>query len=313
MRPRTLKAGVVKVLTALVLVLLAAGASAVAILWFQDYGPKFTARKGTLVDARVQDAGGDSAFTKSWLTLRSNTGLQVECGMLVPLDRGRRHPAVILLGGKATGKHAVDYVLDIEKVIVVAVDYPYEQRASYKVLELLGDVPAMRRALLDMVPSVMLVTDYLAGRSDVDTARVMLVGYSFGAPLVPAIAALDRRAAAAVMVYGAGDLHSLIRHNVRRYVGPVLSEFVAGLAALLLRPLEPLRYAGRITPVPLLMLNGSEDEKVPRKNVELLYEAAAEPKKIVWLESRHVYPGDVELTRRIIRTLTGELKAMGLL
>jgi fermentation-respiration switch protein FrsA (DUF1100 family) len=115
------------------------------------------------------------------------------------------------------------------------------------------------------------------------------------------------------MVFGGGDLHGLIRHNVRRTENALVAEFVALLGGLLLRPIEPLRYAGRISPVPLLMINGTEDEQIPRENTELFYEAASEPKKIIWIRSAHVRKENVELTRTIIRTLKTELESAGLL
>src|SRR5512141_475229 len=102
----------------------------------------------------------------------------------------------------------------------------------------------------------MLIIDYLARRPDVDPARIVLVGYSFGAQFVPCLAALDRRPAVAVMVFGGGDLRGMIRVNMRRLAGKARGEAVGLLGSLLLRPLEPLRYADRISPVPLLMLNG---------------------------------------------------------
>jgi fermentation-respiration switch protein FrsA (DUF1100 family) len=123
----------------------------------------------------------------------------------------------------------------------------------------------------------------------------------------------DRRAAVAALVYGGGDLNSLIRHNVRRYEGPATSTFVAALGALLLRPIEPLRYAEDISPTPLIMINGTHDEQIPSANAQLLYEKAREPKNILWLESRHVHPQNVDLTRRIVETLVAELRRLGVL
>lgn len=275
----------------------------------KDYTTYFRERKGTLVSAEQDVARRDSVFQKSFVTLKSTEDLTVQCGLLVPRKEGRRHPAIVLMGGKATGKYAIDYAIGVEDVIIIAPDYPYEPRERYTIPEFLGDVPEMRRALIDMVPSVMLLMDYLCQREDVDTTRIVLLGYSFGAPLVPPIIANDRRAAVAAMVYGGGDLYSLIRHNVRRYEGPVLSECVAALGSLLLRPLEPLRYAGQISPTPLIMINGSHDEQIPRYNTEVFYNAASEPKKLIWLESKHVHPRDVDLTKRIVETLMGELNA----
>jgi len=300
--------------SALILLLLTAVPVAwAAYLALHDYSAEFRERKGRLADARIEQRTGDGGAGRQWLTLTADNGFRVDCGLLVPRPAARPLPAVVLLGGKATGKYAVDYALGIDDVIIVAPDYPYEPRPSYSLTEFVADIPSIRRALLDMIPSVMLVLDYLSTRSDCDTARIVLLGYSFGAPFVPCVIANDRRPAVGAMVYGGGDLRSLIRHNVRRYEGPVVSSLVAAAGGMLLHPLEPLRYADQMSPVPLLMINGTVDEQVPRENAELLFAAAREPKEIVWIESRHVKPRNVELTRRIIETLRERLTARGIL
>ncbi len=289
----------------------AAVAAWVGYVALHDYSAEFLERKGSMTSARIEQRNGDAE--RQWLTLMSRSGLRVACGLLVPRQSSGRIPAVVLLGGKATGKYAVDYALGIEDVIVVAPDYPYEPRPSYSVSEFVGDVPAIRRALLDMVPSVMLVFDYLSTRSDVDTTRIILLGYSFGAPFVPCVIAHDRRPAVGAMVYGGGDLSSLIRHNVRRYEGPLISALVGAAGGIFLHPLEPMRYVGRMAPVPLLMINGTDDEQIPRENVEMLFAAAGDPKELVWIPSHHVNPRNVELTRLIIATLRERLVARGVL
>ena len=84
------------------------------------------------------------------------------------------------------------------------------------------------------------------------------------------------------------------------------------LGGFLLHPLEPVRYVGRVSPTPLIMINGTEDEQVPRQNAELLYNAAGEPKTITWLASRHVRPDNIELTRSIVAALKRELGRRGI-
>jgi len=260
-----------------------------------------------------QKAGATAVFTKSWLKLESPSGLTVNCGILAPKGKGAVYPALILLGGKATGKYAVDYALDIDNVIIVAVDYPYEPREKYTAWNFIADIPAIRRALIDMMPSVMLVTDYLWQRSDVDTSRIVMLGYSFGAPFVPCIMANDRRPAVAAMVYGGGELRTLIGYNVERYEGRWAGLAVGVLSGLLLRPVEPLRFVASISPRPLVMINGAEDEQVPRRNAELLFAAAREPKKQIWLESKHVRPENTELTKQIVGKLKAELTKLRIL
>jgi fermentation-respiration switch protein FrsA (DUF1100 family) len=74
-----------------------------------------------------------------------------------------------------------------------------------------------------------------------------------------------------------------------------------------------MRFADKISPTPLVMINGVNDEQIPRYNTELFFNAAREPKKLIWLESKHVRPDNVELTRRIIATLKEELKRLKIL
>jgi hypothetical protein len=276
-------------------------------LSYKDYTNYFYSRHGALTHTVERR---DSTAGKYWITLHNSDGFTVEGGLLLPRSNGKRHPAIILLGGKATGKYAIDYALDIDNSIILALDYPYEPRESYTFRTILWDVPAVRKALIDMVPAAMLATDYLFSRSDVDTTKLVILGYSFGAPFVPAIVAHDRRASVAVMVYGGGDLTSMVRHNVARYEAVWLSEFVGRFGGLLLYPLEPMRYVDKISPIPLVMINGANDEQIPRHNTEILFNAALEPKKIVWLESKHVNTSNVELTRRIIATMKNELNRL---
>lgn len=280
-----------------------------------NYDGYFELAKGKLIEAKVTPFGSDSIFERNWLDLRSDGGLRVECGLLRPAREGaiRRYPVVILMGGKATGKHAIDYALDIRDVIIVAPDYPYTPKEYYTPAQFMADIPEMRRAALGMVPSVLLLTDYLWQRPDVDTTKLILLGYSFGAPFVSCIVAHDRRAAAVAMVFGGGDFYGIIRHNVRRYKGPVVTEFVSLIGTALLRPLEPMRYVDRIAPIPLIMINGSEDTQVPPKYAKMLFEKARQPKRIVWLEARHVNPKNVQLTKLIVATLKTELVKINLL
>ncbi len=295
--------------------LLVVGALAIALLYVSDPSSRFYEEKGELQSARIEPVSVDPLFERSWLVLESSAGLRVTSGLLTPRqtnDQPQRYPAVILLGGKATGKYAVDYALGIRNIVLAAPDYPYEPRPSYTIGEFIGDVPEIRGAILAMFPSVMLVTDYLMTRPDVDSTRIVVLGYSFGAPFVPAIVAHDRRAAVAAIVYGGGGMRTLIRHNVRRYKGPVASEIAGSLSGLLLHPVEPLRWVQEIAPIPLVMINGTQDEQIPRANTIALYERAGEPKTIAWIESGHVHPRNVDLTRTIVETLVVEMQRLGI-
>jgi hypothetical protein len=275
--------------------------------YFKDFSRAFVQRKGTLVRAEADSIDSSSLFRKSWLTLVNSDGFTVRCGLLEPRDVTKKYPAVILLGGIATGRHAVDYVVGLKNIFILAVDYPYTPRENYNVAQVVQDLPNVRSALLDMPPSTLLALDYLQSRPDVESSKIILLGYSFGGPLVPAIVAIDHRFAAAVMAYSGGGLYSLLYHNARRWEGALVSEFVAVSGWWLLRPVEPMRFAVAIAPTPLLMINGEEDEQIPRANTEMFFNTAGSPKKIVWMESRHVHPDNVALTERIVGTMLDEM------
>jgi hypothetical protein len=280
---------------------------------FKGYSHYFQSVRGAHTNIDIQQYASDAHTKKFLLRINTVNGFCVNAGLLAPNDSSRKYPAIILLGGKATGKYAINYALGIDNVIILALDYPYEPRESYTVWTIVSDVLSVRKAIFDMVPSAILGVDYLFSRRDVDTTKLIVLGYSFGAPFVPVIVAHDRRAAIAVMVYGGGELTSLIRHNVARYESFWLSEFVGRLGGLLLHPLEPMKYADKISPTHLLMINGENDEQIPRYNTESFFNASKEPKKLIWLKSLHVHPDNVDLTRRIIATLITELKGMKIL
>ena len=281
-------------------------------LYAHDYDSWYRKRHGVLVQSTLERVDHDPLSEKFWVSLQSSSGLTVRCGLLVPGHATQRYPAIILLGGKQTGRYAINYATDVRDAIVIAADYPYEPRGSYTLPRFLADAPAIRRALLDMVPSLMLIVDYLAQRPDVDTNKLILLGYSFGAPFVPAFISVDRRPTAVAMVYSGGNLFSLIRHNARRYESSLVSELVAAIGGLLVRPLEPLRYVDRIAPIPLIMINGEEDQMIPRSNTMELYNHAREPKTLIWLPSKHVDPRNVELTNLIVQTMRKELSRLGI-
>jgi fermentation-respiration switch protein FrsA (DUF1100 family) len=127
---------------------------------------------------------------------------------------------------------------------------------------------------------------------------------------------VDTRPAAVIALYGGGDVASLVSH-VLRLGGNAMSPGQAAVAghglALLLLPLEPTRYAARISPRPVLMVNGASDSLIPRSNVNALYEAARPPKDILWVRGEHVHPDETELIGAVSGWIAAWLAKRGLL
>jgi len=271
----------------------AALALSVALFWAgeaycrRDFRNHFDRLRGTLehVEETHLATVGDHEIAE--VRLRDDRGLAVVGHLKVPVGSHERYPALLILGGVRTGRRTIDYLADTRGVILFALDYPYEgKRSGLSTLEFLSSLPSMRRAVINTVPAAQLAVDYLLSRSDVDPDRIILAGGSVGAILSPAVAATDPRIDALVVLFGGGDIQSLIRTNLDRPAWMTIP--AAWLGKVITAPVEPLRYIGEVSPRPIFFLNGTEDLGFPVANVRLLHEAAREPKTIRWIEAGHV-------------------------
>ena len=264
------------------------------------------------IDAEVRPYATDALFIHSRLTLTSSDS-RVSCELLEPRESGTRRPAIVVMAGQDQDVRARDTLTDMKNVVVVTIEFPFEQRAGATLRSFFRELPEMREAALNVVPAARLALEYLRLRPDVDATRIILLGYGFTAPLVPRIAAEDKGIALAGMIYAGGDLRSLIAHNVRRSKGWLTSQVLGLVGSILLGRLDPIRHAPDISPTRLLMVNGRLDPWIPRKNAEALYRKARSPKKIVWLDSTHFSPRNRELSRRITNVIKDELVSLQLL
>jgi predicted esterase len=253
----------------------------------RDYLSYFVDLKGQVVTSgeTVVEEAPDHRLHQVYI--RDDNGLEVNGYLKVPSFREGPLPALIALGGVRTGKRVLDYLGETPDVIVLALDYPYKgKKSGLGVWEFVSKVPDIRQALFNTVPASMLAVDYLLQRKDVDPQRIVFVGGSVGAMFGPVVGAADKRIAAVALLFGAGDLQSVLRANIDA-PAPVAA-VGAWLSSLLISPLEPLKYVGRLSPRPLFMLNGTGDPRMPIGSSRRLHDSAGEPKTIRWIDAGHV-------------------------
>lgn len=131
-----------------------------------------------------------------------------------------------------------------------------------------------------------------------DRGRVVLWGYSGGGAAAILRASFDRRPAAVVSMAAPEGLDALvspegvgefIRHC--RTVGIIRGREHPGLEEEIWRDIlenRPVDRVHAVSPTPLLIVHGSEDETVPVECARHLYQAANEPRELVLLErGRH--------------------------
>ncbi|MCA8981676.1 MAG: hypothetical protein H6831_04920 [Planctomycetes bacterium] len=270
------------------------------IFWLSlDRSPRILERHGTLegFSSGPELAVGDHLDQD--LLLLSSSGLEVELLVRRPAGVTDPAPLVLLLGGLNTGKAAARLVEANRPVVVAALSYPTELRKIGTDLGLFADVAEARRAILDTPAAVMLALDHLVEQPFVDASRIELVGVSLGAPFAVVAGAMDPRVRRVWSIHGGGDPTAMIAKGLEPHVsfGPARWA-VANLAARLAHAssIAPERWVGRIAPRPFVMVNAEHDERIPRACVDALYEAAGEPRELIWDPGAHI---DVDREARL--------------
>jgi dienelactone hydrolase len=134
--------------------------------------------------------------------------------------------------------------------------------------------------------------DYLAGQPDVDPARIGILGNSLGAGVAILYAADQPKVRAVVAQSPYTALADLNLVDASRSPGPLstlLDPFLRfwireRLAALQSQgSLDPIRVIARISPRPLFILMGGQDQMVDPQSGQRLYAAASDPKSL-WFD-----------------------------
>ncbi len=134
-----------------------------------------------------------------------------------------------------------------------------------------------------------------------DERRIAIAATSFAVPFASIAAAFDTTFRNVALVYGAGDLPQVIAANLA--LRPrALRHPLAWMATRPFADVAPERFIGHVAPRPIVMVNGVDDPQMPVDAVEQLYDAAREPKSIVWLRTGHLMPTDSALIRSLVDT-----------
>jgi hypothetical protein len=221
------------------------------------------------------------------LKLVSTSGLTTRCRVRAPTGAsvGVRYPAWLMAAGMGTGRRAVNHPR-VRGIVMMACDYPIKIPRKLEPKGFWRAVPEFRRGMMDAPPTLLLALDYLAHRPDVDSGSIVMVGGSFGVAAATVATALDTRIRAAALIYGGGDLSLLLVHNMD--LGSALANRLGrALAWLASRPIEPTRYAGGISPRPVLVVSSPSDHLIPRASADALHATLGEPKEIRWIPLDH--------------------------
>jgi len=269
----------------------------------RDPLPRFVERRSALASVDLADSTVSDGAVFQRARLVATSGLTVNLTTRRQLGDSGKRPLVVILGGHVTGAEAVRLVGEAPGVIVAAISYPFDGDPRPSKLTFLRQIPGIRRAFLDTPPALSLALDHLLRLPDVDTTRVEAVGVSLGAPFMTIAGALDQRFTRVWAIHGSGGSYAPLESNMKRAIPfAPLRAVAAGVANVIIAGprLAPERWAERIAPRPFVMVNAMHDERMPIAAVHSLYEAARQPKEMIWLPGRHIH-ADQPTIRQLVR------------
>lgn len=234
---------------------------------------------------QVEDLGADELDGVVWEHLRyqSTPGQHVYARLHQPEGSVGRTRAIILLhGGTPPGKDSpaprrVATLLARAGWTVLSIDMQYFGERATDLLQTFTEDE--KHARLYNQPSTYLSwmaqnvkdvgrgLDLLTEERGMDPGRIALVGFSRGAQVSFIVGAVEERFAAVVAIHGG--------HFDAKETGHLPAAC-------------PANYIGRISPRPLLMINGRNDaDYFPESAVEPLQRLAREPATIRWTDTTH--------------------------
>lgn len=270
----------------------------------------FRALRGRLASADTAPAHPRGRYAQQRVRLVSSDGLVATGWIMHPVpDRGP-FPAVLLQDGRELNADVVDHLpAEFGNVVVLALDYPADVPYTVSLHDALWHGGRLRAAGRRIPALFSLGASYLARRRDVDSSRIAIAATSFAVPFATIAAAVDPRFRDVALIYGAGDLPAVVAANIDlrpRW----LRRPAAWLATRPIAELSPERFIGAIAPRPVVMVNGIDDPQMPVAAVRRLYDAAREPKKLIWLRTGHLMPDDSVLIRALIDTAFAEMPVL---
>jgi cephalosporin-C deacetylase-like acetyl esterase len=247
---------------------------------YPELAKAFAYDAGAPLDLRVLSTSDVDGVAVQSIEFAIGNAQPCSAMLAVPKQRGPL-PAVVWLG--SGDKDWTPYATNFAKLGAVSLT-----------LDNCGNAPAsdasgFYRDEVQAVIEVRRAVDLLIARPDIDRKRIAFVGHSGGAMLGADAVAVDRRFRAAVFESG---LQGFTYHictsphpyavGVRQQLGNALPQFIRTLA-----PLDAILYVGHEAPTALLFQSAALDKSVPRSDAQAFFDAASEPKRLIWYKTGH--------------------------
>jgi dienelactone hydrolase len=239
------------------------------------------------LDAQERVVENAKGYTKRRVEFNGIRKDRVPSFLYIPTGRSGKLPAVLLQYGSG-GNKSTHYIVALAQqfvargFVVLTIDAPYkgerkpprEQRNWWSGF---GERGRFQWYCGDYSRAI----DYLLTRPEVDESRVGYAGVSWGAITGITFAAHDPRIKAVVSIVGGGNFMGTLADKVE-----IPKETLDAAKSF-----DPVYHVALIAPRPLLLLNVTKDQLIPRFFAESLHKAAGEGAKRMWVETDHIFQG----------------------
>jgi dienelactone hydrolase len=197
-------------------------------------------------------------------------------GYVVRPAKPEEHPAgvVFMHGGRG---HASDFLPEARLLagrgaVALTIDSPFTRSPDKAIQEGKADLEPTYETMVQNVQDLLRGLDILVDQYRVDPKRLALVGYSMGAQPAALAAALDPRVRALVLMAGRALPSGLPNDPQERE---------------LFGAIDTVDFVDNLAPTELLLQGAEYDSVIPHSEMEMLAQAASEPKEIRWYPTDH--------------------------
>ncbi len=221
--------------------------------------------------------------------------------LTLPKSAKGRPPVLLLLHGMGGNKSQMDSFALLGAQLgyaSFALDAPlHGERSKPGKLIIDADLQKTHDNWVEAIIDYRIAIDFLETRKDIDAKRIVLVGISMGGMMGSVIAGAEKRVDAAALIIAGGDYMKLASESKHPII-PLLKRSidVAGKEKTesMLRDVDGIYWAEKITPRPVLFVNGLDDPIMPKACAQALIVATKQPKTIIWDPVGHtIAPGTI--------------------
>lgn len=244
--------------------------------------------KGILLNAQEKIKKETENYIQYYVIYESINDKKVTANLTIPKKGTPPYPVIIYQHGMSESKDNEQVWFGSEilvnngfAVFSIDADYHGERNISGDkdfVVKMIagGHFYRMRNMFIQTAVDIRRGIDYLSKNKNIDQEKIGYVGISMGGMIGVMVSAIDERIKAPVFIVTAGNFTEIF---------PFIR--MVPDADEILKIIDPIHYIQRISPRPILMINGLKDTMM-LKGAKELFNIANEPKKIIWVDASHI-------------------------